>query len=48
MCGRYSTGQDVCVVRGDNAAVVGVGLVNQTLEQVVSQSSLVVQALASQ
>ncbi len=48
LCGRYTTGQDVCVVRGDNVAVVGVGLVDQTLEEVVSQSSLVVKALASQ
>ncbi|WOP19584.1 hypothetical protein [Raineyella sp. LH-20] len=48
MCGRYSTGQDVCVVRNDNVAVVGVGLANQSLEQVVEQSGVVATAIVSQ
>ncbi|QGF23297.1 hypothetical protein [Raineyella fluvialis] len=48
LCGRYTTGQDVCVVRNDNVGVVGVGLANQTLEQVVSESTVVVKAIVSQ
>lgn len=48
VCGRYPTGQDVCLVRADNTAVVGVGLDDQTLEQVVEQSTVVVQAIISQ
>jgi len=48
MCGRYSTGQDVCVVRGDNVGVVGVGLADQTLEQVVAQSAAVATSIVSQ
>ena len=48
LCGRYPTGQDVCLVRTDNTAVVGVGLAEQTLEQVVQQSTVVVQTIVSQ
>ncbi len=48
LCGRYPTGQDVCVVRSSNVGVVGVGLANQSLEQVVEESTLIAQALVSQ
>lgn len=48
LCGRYPTGQDVCLVRADNVVVVGVGLNGQTLEQVVEQSTVVVKATVSQ
>lgn len=48
LCGRYPTGQDVCVVSSDNVGVVGVGLNDQTLEQVVAQSTTVVKAIVSQ
>ncbi|SDB97778.1 hypothetical protein GA0111570_112112 [Raineyella antarctica] len=48
LCGRYPTGQDVCVVRADNVGVVGVGLDGQTLEQVVEQSTTVAKTIVSQ
>ena len=48
LCGRYPTGQDVCVVRSNNVGVVGVGLASQPLEQVVEESTLIAQALESQ
>lgn len=48
ICGRYPTGQDVCLVRADNVGVVGVGLDGQTLEQTVEQSTVVVKAIVSQ
>ncbi len=48
ICGRYPTGQDVCLVRADNVGVVAVGLDGQTLEQVVDQGTIVVKGIVSQ
>lgn len=48
ICGRYPTGQDVCIVRSDNVGVIGVGLDGQTLEDLVTDSASVATAITSQ
>lgn len=48
LCGRYPTGQDVCVIRADNIGLIGVGLDGQTLEDTVTDLQVVGQAMLSQ
>lgn len=48
LCGRYPTGQDVCIIRADNIGLVGVGLDEQTLEDTVTDLGVVAQTMVSQ